>query len=153
MTTLNRNQKQVKLALVEQRIKYLLKVKPPCFPEHYLSALMECQDFASTAAVSPSLGISQFLFLQCPSLRLFSEHQPCSFPTFNCQWAARTCLPNVDLEPSYKLLKAKENAGIKKDPEPSLKSELDLGFSSQRAVAIWLSSHTCQSKSKLTCLP
>lgn len=107
-----------------------------------------------SSSESLSLGISQFLFLQCPSLRLFSEHQPCSFPTFNCQWAARTCLPNVDLEPSYKLLKAKENAGIKKDPEPSLKSELYLGFSSQRAVAIYLAQFSHLSKeSKLTCLP
>lgn len=85
ITTLNRNQKQIKLALVEQGIKYLLKVKPQCFLEHYLSALTECQDSAYTAALSLSLGISPFLFLHCLSLH-------CSLYTFSCHWASRTCL-------------------------------------------------------------
>lgn len=82
MTTLHRNENQVELALTEQGIKHLLKVKPPCFLKHYLCALMECQDFAYTAAVSTLLEISDFLSLHCPSLSLFSAHRPRSFPHF-----------------------------------------------------------------------
>lgn len=126
----------------------MLKVKPQCFLEIYLSALTECQDFACTSS-SESFSWNHpvsFLVLPSPFIAICT---PASLPSplLSYPWASRTCLmQTVGLEPSHELLKAQENTCTNKDPKPSLRVQGRSGLQRPKGCSYLVhSSHTCQS--------